>query len=389
MPGRHHLFVPGPTQIPDRILRAMHRPSEDHRARTFPWLVLPLREELAALFGAAPDRVALFPATGTGGWEAALVNTLPVGARLLLPCSGQFATLWGDAAARLGYRVEHWPDLPWGGAPSPERVADALRADAGGEIAAVLLVHNETSTGVTIDLPAITAAIAATGHPALVLVDGVSAIGSLPYRHDAWGVDVALTGSQKGLMLPAGLALLALSPRAVEAIEGPGAPRAYFDLRPLLAQLGDGYFPYTPSIPMLHGLREALAMLHEEGLEQVWTRHRRLAAGVRAAAAAWDLPLVALDPARASDTVSALQVPDGVDARDVIATAHARHDLALGGGLGRLAGRAFRIGHLGDLNEGMVLGALGLVELALADHGVRVEFGSGVAAAQRCWWEGT
>ena len=263
-----------------------------------------------------------------------------------------------------------------------------LRADPERRIGAVLVVHNETSTGVTADLPAIRGAMDESGHPALLMVDGVSSIASLPYHHDAWGVDIALTGSQKGLMLPAGLAILALSPRALEAVHVVNTPRAYFDLRPMLAQSVEGYFPNTPSIPMLHGLRESLAMLFEEGLERVWMRHHRLASGVRAAAAAWDLPLVARDLTCASDSVSALQVPDGIDARDIIASAFNHQDLALGSGLGRLAGKVFRIGHLGDLNEGMLLGALGLVELALADGGVRVEFGHGVSAAQRIWWGG-
>jgi alanine-glyoxylate transaminase/serine-glyoxylate transaminase/serine-pyruvate transaminase len=388
MPGRHHLFVPGPTNIPDRVLRAMHRGSEDHRSRAFPWLVLPLLEEVATLFDTTAGRVALFPATGTGGWEAALTNTLAPGATVLLPCSGQFADLWASSAGHLGHRVERFDDLTWGAPPPPARIAEVLRADAERRISAVLIVHNETSTGVTADLPGIRQAMDEAGHPALLMVDGVSSIASLPYHHDAWGVDVALTGSQKGLMLPAGLAILALSPRALDAVQRVVTPRAYFDLRPMLAQSVEGYFPYTPSIPMLHGLRESLAMLFEEGMDRVWARHHRLATGVRAAATAWDLPLVARDAVCASDSVSALQVPDGIDARDIIASAYTHQDLALGSGLGRLAGKVFRIGHLGDLNEGMLLGALGLVELALADAGMRVEFGHGVAAAQRVWWGG-
>lgn len=388
MPGRHHLFVPGPTTLPARVQRAMQRESEDHRARAFPYLVLPLLEDLARLFDTREGRVAIFPATGTGGWETALLNTLPVGATVLVPCAGHFASLWADLATRLGYRVEHWTDLAWGAAPPVERIASTLANDAERRIAAVLVVHNETSTGTTADLVAVRAAIDASSHPALLMSDGVSAIASLPYHHDAWGVDVALTGSQKGLMMPAGLTLLALSPRALSRVHTAGTPRGYFDLRPMLEQNVDGYFPSTPPLPLLYGLREALAILFEEGLEQVWARHHRLATGVRAAAVAWDLSLVCHDPVAVSDTVSALQVPDEVDARDILETAATRHDLALGGGLGPLAGRAFRIGHLGDLNEGMLLGALGLTEMALADHGVRVEFGAGVAAAQRVWWAG-
>jgi alanine-glyoxylate transaminase/serine-glyoxylate transaminase/serine-pyruvate transaminase len=362
----------------------MHRASEDHRSVAFPELVLPLLDQTRKLFATTTGTVALFPSSGSGGWEAALTNTLPAGSHVLLPCAGQFASLWGDAARRLGYQVTTFADLAWGAPPPPDRIAEALNGDRDRRIAAVLIVHNETSTGVTADLPAIRQAIDSTGHPALLMADGVSAIASLDYLHDAWGVDVAITGSQKGLMLPAGLALLALSQRALDAIDG-GAPRAYFDLRPMLAQNKTGYFPYTPSIPMLYGLRESLTMLFEEGLPEVFARHARLAAGVRAAVAAWKLSICCRDRAAASNTVTTIYTPDGVDASKLIKHAFTHCNLSLGGGLGPLAGRAFRIGHLGDLNEGMLLGALGLVEMALLDAGVKLEPGAGVAAAQRSW----
>jgi len=386
MPGRHHLFVPGPTNIPDRILRAMHRASEDHRSVAFPELVRPLIEETRRLFRTEVGSVALFPASGTGGWEAALTNTLPSGGRVLLPCAGQFAALWGDSARRLGYRVDVLPGVEWGDPPPPDRIEAALAADSGAEIRAVLIVHNETSTGVTADVQAIRAGMDRAGHGALLMVDGVSSIGSLRYRHDEWGVDVAVTGSQKGLMLPAGLALMAFSPKAIAALEH-GSPRAYFDLAPMLAQNKLGFFPYTPSIPMLYGLREALAMLAEEGMQAVITRHARLARGVRAAVAAWPLPICCRDPQAVSNTVTTIMTPAGIDASKLIANAFTRYDLALGAGLGPLAGKAFRIGHVGDLNEGMLLGALGLVEMALADAGVALTPGSGVAAAQQLWRE--
>jgi alanine-glyoxylate transaminase/serine-glyoxylate transaminase/serine-pyruvate transaminase len=388
MPGRHHLFVPGPTNIPDRILRAMHRASEDHRSVAFPELVGPLLNDTKRLFETATGSVALFPASGTGGWDVALTNTLPPGATVLLPCAGQFAALWGDSARRLGYQVEILPGVAWGDAPPADRIGNALSADTTGRIRAVLVVHNETSTGVTADLPAIRAAIDDARHPALLMSDGVSAIASLPYRHDAWGVDVAITGSQKGLMLPAGLALLALSSKAVAAAET-ASPRAYFDLRPMFAQNAQGFFPYTPSIPMLYGLREALSMLFEEGMDSVIERHARLARGVRAAVAAWALPTCCRDPRAASDTVTTILTPDGFDATDLIRRAFTRYNLALGAGLGPLAGKAFRIGHVGDLNEGMLLGGLGLVEMVLLDMGVTLALGSGVAAAQRSWGTGT
>ncbi len=385
MPGRLHLFVPGPTQIPDRVLRAMHRPSDDHRSVQFPQLVLPLLRDTSRLFDAERGRVALFTASGTGGWEAALTNTLPAGSRVLLPCAGHFADLWGDAAARLGYRVERLDSMAWGDPPPADRIGEQLARDAAHEIAAVLVVHNETSTGVTADLPAIRAALDGAGHPALLMSDGVSAIASLPYHHDRWGVDVALTGSQKGLMMPAGLAISAWSPRALERVASNTAPRAYFDLRPMLAQNAEGYFPYTPSIPLLYGLRESLAMLFEEGLEPVWARHRRLAGGVRAAVGAWQLDVCCRDERFASNTVTTVMLPSGIDGKALLAHAFTRYDLALGGGLGPLGGRAFRIGHLGDLNEGMLLGALGLAEMALRDMGVPVRPGSGVAAAEDAW----
>ncbi len=385
MSGRRHLFVPGPTNIPDRILRAMHRPSEDHRAVDFPALVLPLLDDVARLFDTRDGKVALFPATGTGGWDAALVNTVPTGSHLLMTGVGQFADLWCDLAERLGHVVHRLPGLEWGDAPPPALVHEALTADREHGLAAVLVVHNETSTGVTADLPGIRRAMDDAGHPALLMSDGVSAIASLPFHLDAWRVDVALTGSQKGLMLPAGLALLALSPRAMERVDANGAPRGYFDLRPMLASNADGWFPYTPSIPMLHGLREALDMLFEEGLENVWARHHRLADGVRAAVEAWDLQRCCREWRDASNTVTTVMLPPAIDGRALVTHAHRRRQLDLGGGLGPLAGRAFRIGHLGDLNEGMLLGALGLVELSLSDMGARVPFGAGTGAALRAW----
>lgn len=387
MPGRQHLFVPGPTNIPDRILRAMHRASEDHRAADFPDLVLPILSDLARVFDTTEGSVALFPATGTGGWEAALTNVLPRGSTLLMTGVGHFADLWVDLAVRLGFVVRRVDGIEWGDAPPADRIEEILAADGDRALAAVLVVHNETSTGVTADVAAVRRALDDADHPALLLVDGVSSIGSIPYHHDAWRVDVALTGSQKGLMLPAGLAMLALSPRAVGVVEQDLGPRGYFDLRPMLEQNAEGFFPYTPSIPMLHGLRESLTMLLEEGLDAVWARHHRLADGMRAAVDAWDLVRCCRDWRDASDTVTTILTPPGLDAQSLVAHAHRARHLDLGAGLGELAGRAFRIGHLGDLNEGMLLGAIGLVELSLSDLGARVPFGAGATAALRVWTE--
>jgi alanine-glyoxylate transaminase / serine-glyoxylate transaminase / serine-pyruvate transaminase len=362
----------------------MHRASEDHRSVEFPDFVRPLLSDTRALLGAQNGHVLLFPASGSGGWEAALVNTLEPGARVLLPCAGQFANLWADTARRLGFVVDTFADLPWGAVPDPEAVTGHLQRH-GEEIRAVLVVHNETSTGVTADIAAIRAAIDSSGHTPLLMVDGVSSIASLPYAHDQWRVDIGITGSQKGLMLPAGLAVVALSNRASEAAAR-GSRRAYFDFGSMLAQNALGYFPYTPSIPMLYGLREAVDMLNEEGLPQVFARHAHLAAGVRAAVQAWGLSLCCRDVLHVSNTVSTIMMPEGTDGAELIAHAYRRYNIALGAGLGPLAGKAFRIGHLGDLNEGMLLGALGLVEMALHDVGVRVAT-RGVVAAQTYWHE--
>lgn len=387
MPGRHHLFVPGPTNVPDRVLRAMHRAQEDHRSSAFPALTHGLLRDLKPVFGTEAGRPFVFAATGTGMWEAALTNTLAPGDRVLAARFGQFSHLFIDTAERLGLRVDIL-DLEWGEAVDPAAIGAALAADAAHAIRAVLLVHNETATGVTNDVAAIREAIDDARHPALLIVDGVSSIGSLEFRLDAWGVDVAICGSQKGFMMPAGLGLLCLSPRALARIETGAFPRAYFDLRPQILHNDQGYFPYTPPLAHLFGLREALDMIAEEGgMRAVAARHARLAEGVRRAVHAWGLKLCARDPERLSNTVSAIVVPEGKDARHVIDAAFRRWDMALGSGLGRLNGKVFRIGHLGDCNAGMLLGALGLTELALHDAGIAVPYGAGVAAAQRWYHE--
>lgn len=387
MSGRHHLFVPGPSNVPDRVLRAMHRAQEDHRSSAFPELTHGLLADVKPVFGATEGRPFLFASTGTGMWEAALTNTLAPGDRVLGVRFGQFSHLFIDTAERLGFKVDV-VDLEWGEAVDPAVVYRALEADKAGEIKAVLMVHNETATGVTNDLAAIREAMDDTGHEALLLVDGVSSISSLEFRFDEWGVDVAICGSQKGFMMPAGLGLLCVSPRALALIETNKFPRAYFDLRPQILQNDQGYFPYTPPLAHLFGLREALDMIEEEGgMRAVAARHARLAEGVRRAVAAWELRICARDPERMSDTVTAVVVPEGKDARAVIDTAFRRWDLSLGGGLGRLSGKVFRIGHLGDMNELMLLGALGGVELALNESGITVPYGVGVAAAQRWYHE--
>ena len=386
MSGRHQLFVPGPTNVPDRVLRAMHRAQEDHRSSAFPEHTHGLLRDLKPVFGTEAGRPFIFASTGTGMWEAALTNTLAPGDRVLAARFGQFSHLFIDTAERLGFKVDVI-DVEWGEAIEPAQIGAALEADTVHAIKAVLIVHNETATGVTNDLAGIREAIDDAKHPALLIADGVSSIGSLDFQFDEWGVDLAICGSQKGFMMPAGLGMLCVSPKALALVEAGRYPRAYFDLRPQILHNDQGYFPYTPALAHLFGLREALDMIGEQGMPAIAARHARLAEGVRRAVFAWGLTLCARDPERRSNTVTAIMVPDGKDARHVIDAAYRRWDLALGSGLGRLNGRVFRIGHLGDLNPLMLLAALGGTELALHDAGIGVPYGAGVAAAQRWYHE--
>src|SRR3989442_9549260 len=380
MPGRNFLFVPGPTIVPERVLRAMDRAMEDHRSSAFPELASGVLRDLKQVFKTATGQALIFPATGTGGWEAALVNTLSPGDRVLAPRYGQFSHLWIDLAQRHGLSVDII-DVEWGEGAPAERIREILAADQQHEIKGVLVVHNETATGVTSDVGAVREAIDAAGHPALLYVGGVSSIGSIDFRMDDWKVDLAITGSQKGLMLPAGLGIVCASPKALAARDQAKCPRVFFDFGDMLKANATGYFPYTPSLPLLYGLRESLAILSEEGLENVFARHHRLAEGVRAAVRAWGLKLCAKAPKWHSDTVSAIMVPEGFSGADVIDVAFRRYNLALGAGLARVAGKLFRIGHLGDLNELMLLGAIAGAEMAMRDVGIKVEPGTGVAAA--------
>jgi alanine-glyoxylate transaminase/serine-glyoxylate transaminase/serine-pyruvate transaminase len=300
---------------------------------------------------------------------------------VLIARFGQFSHLWGELAKRHGLDVIV-QDEEWGTGANPERIEQALRADKAHEIKGVLVVHNETATGVTSNVAAVRRALDAAKHPALLYVDGVSSIASIDFRFDDWGVDLAITGSQKGLMLPAGLGIVCASKRALAAMKDGNCRHAYFDLGDQIKANANGYFPYTPALPMLHGLREALAILEEEGLENVFARHHRLAKGARAAVKAWGLKLCAKEPKWHSDTVTAIMVPPGFNGADVIDIAYRRYNLALGAGLSQVAGKLFRIGHLGDLNELMLLGAIAGAEMAMRDTGIDVELGSGVAAAQ-------
>jgi alanine-glyoxylate transaminase/serine-glyoxylate transaminase/serine-pyruvate transaminase len=384
MAGRNFLFVPGPTNVPDRVLRAMHRAMEDHRSSDFPGLATSVLEDLKKIFKTTSGQPFIFPASGTGAWEASLSNTLSPGDRVLASRFGMFSHLWIDMAQRLGLDVEVL-DAEWGEGAPVERYREVLAADQGHRIKAVLFTHNETATGVTSDVAGIRQALNEVQHSALLMVDGVSSIASIDFRMDEWGVDLAVTGSQKGLMLPAGLGIVCASQKALSKYDQAKLPRCFFDFGDMRKANATGYFPYTPSLPMLYGLRESIAMLLEEGLENVFARHHRLAEGTRLAVKAWGLELCARAPKWNSDTVTAIMVPSGVNAAEVIDIAYRRYNLALGAGLARMAGRLFRIGHLGDLNELMLLGGIAGAEMAMRDVGMKLTPGSGVAAASEYW----
>lgn len=383
--GRNFLFVPGPTNVPDRVLRAMVIAMEDHLSSSFPQLATGLLRDLKKVFKTTSGQIFIFPSSGTGGWEAALTNTLSPGDKVLASRFGQFSLLWIDMAQRLGYDVEIL-DAEWGEGVPLERTEQALKADKEHKIKAVLACHNETATGVTSDIAGVRKALDAAKHPALLYVDTVSSLASIDFRMDEWGVDLAVSGSQKGFMLPAGLAFLGVSQKALAAMPSAKSKRCYFDLADMIKANATGYFPYTPALPMLYGLRESLNIIEEEGLENIFHRHHHLAEGVRAAILeGWKLKLCAKAPKWYSDTVSAIVVPEGIDAARVIDVAYRRYNLALGAGLSKVAGKVFRIGHLGDLNELMLMGAIAGAEMALLDVGIKVTPGSGVGAASNYW----
>ena len=362
----------------------MHVAMEDHRSSDFPSLTKPLFTDLKKIFKTETGQCFIFPGSGTGGWEAALCNTLSPGDRVLTARFGQFSHLWVDMAERLGLDVQVL-ETEWGEGAPVERIEEALAADTQQRIKAVMVVHNETATGVTTDLPGVRKAMDSTKHPAMLFVDGVSSIAAIDFRMDEWKVDCAVTGSQKALMLPAGLAIVCASPTALAAGERAKLARVFFDFNDMIGANPAGFFPYTPATSLLHGLREALNVLFEEGLDNVFARHHRLAEGTRAAVKGWGLELCARAPKWHSDTVSAVMVPSGFNANEVMDVAYRRYNLALGAGLARMAGKLFRIGHLGDLNELMLLGAIAGAEMAMRDIGMSVAPGSGVAAAEEYW----
>jgi alanine-glyoxylate transaminase/serine-glyoxylate transaminase/serine-pyruvate transaminase len=384
MSGRPFLQIPGPTNIPDRVLRAMDRPVVDHRGPEFAQLTNDVRVGLRRVFGTQDGAPMLYPASGTGATEAALVNALAPGDRVLVFSYGVFSGGMAVIARKFGFEVDVVP-LRWGQAVPADEVERRLKVDSPtNPYRALMIVHNETSTGVTCDIGAIRQAMDAAGHDALLIVDTVSSLACIDFRMDDWRVDIVICGSQKGLMLPPGLGILGVSRRALAlAASHGGSPRHFWDWEPIMRENRIGLFPYSPATLMLFGLREALRMLvDEEGLENVYTRHRYLADAVRAAVAAWGLPMVCEDPATASNTITAVRTPPGVDSNELLKHARERYGLSLGGGIGELSGLAFRIGHLGSLNELEVLGTIGGIELAFTDMGIDVKTGSGLLACQ-------
>ena len=376
--GRHFLQIPGPTNVPDRVLRAMAQPTIDHRGPEFSRLALGIVEQLREVFQ-TKGPIAMYPSSGSGAWEAALVNTLSPGDKVLAFETGQFAMQWHSMAKRLGLDVEVVPS-DWSTGVDPGLLAERLSVDRDHKIQAILVVHNETSTGVTTRLPEVRKAIDGARHPALLLVDTISSLASIDYRQDEWGVDVTVAGSQKGLMLPPGLSFNAVSEKALAAAARARLPKSYWDWEPLLEWNKTGFFPYTPATNLLYGLREGLCMLLEEGLENVFARHHRLAEATRTAVGAWGLKTVCANPKEHSDVLTAIWLPEGHDADALRRLILERFNLSLGTGLGRLKGRVFRIGHLGDLNELMLAGTLCGVEMGLALANVPFSKG-GVAAA--------
>ncbi|HEY0543734.1 MAG TPA: aminotransferase class V-fold PLP-dependent enzyme [Actinoallomurus sp.] len=369
--GRHFLQIPGPTNVPDQVLRAIAAPTIDHRGPEFAALGLHLLEAIKPVFGTTGP-VVIYPASGTGAWEAALVNTLSPGDRVLCFETGHFAALWRNMASGLGLNVDFVPG-DWRHGADPQTVEERLAADTSRSIKAVCVVHNETSTGVTSRVADIRRAIDATGHPALLLVDTISSLGSIDYRHDEWGVDVTVAGSQKGLMLPPGLSFNAVSAKALDASRTAALPKSFWDWKPIIEANKNGFFPYTPATNLLYGLDEALRMLEAEGLPAVFARHARHAEATRVAVRAWGLEVLCADEREYSGSLTAVLMPEDHDADKVREIILERFDMSLGTGLGRLAGRVFRIGHLGHFNDLTLAGTLAGVQMGLQLAGAPIE----------------
>jgi len=381
MSFQNPVFIPGPTNIPEALRKACDMPTIDHRSPLFGQILHPARAGVQEILKSDSAEVFIFPSTGTGGWETALTNCLSAGDKILAARNGMFSHRWIDMCQRHALDVEI-VETPWGEGLPAHRYEEILTADTGHQIKAVLATHNETATGVKSDIAAVRAALDAAGHPALLFVDGVSSIGSMDFRFDEWGVDVAVTGSQKGFMLSAGLAIVGFSDKAMQATKTGTLPRTFFDVHDMAKGYDNNAYPYTPAVGLLNGLNMACDMLLKEGLENVFARHTRIATGVRAAVDAWGLELCAASPEVYSDTVSAIRTPDGFNATDIVTHAAETYGVAFGVGLGEVAGKVFRIGHLGSLTDVMTLSGIATAEMCMADLGLDIKLGSGVAAAQ-------
>ena len=381
MSSQNPVFIPGPTNMPEELRKACFVPTLDHRSPAFGKMFHPAVAGVKRILRMTEGEVFILPSTGTGGWEAAISNTLSPGDTVLAPRFGMFSHRWIDLCQRHGLTVQVI-ETPWGQGAPLAAIEAALRADTGHKIKAVLATHNETATGVRSDIAGIRRAMQASQHPALFLVDGVSSIASMPFDMAGWGVDVAVTGSQKGFMLPAGLAIPGVSPKALAAMQTARLPRTFFDFADQIRTNASGGFPYTPPVGLIAGLARAVEMLEEEGLEAVFARHHRIAEGVRRAIAAWGLQPCAASPDLYSDTVTAVVVPEGKNGTDLVQLAAQKYGVAFGVGLGEVAGKVFRIGHLGMLTDVMMLAGLATAEMCMADLGWDIPLGSGVAAAQ-------
>ena len=381
MSAQNPVFIPGPTNMPEELRKACDIPTLDHRSPAFGRMFRPAVAGVKRVLKMSAGEVFLLPSTGTGGWEAAISNTLSPGDTVLAARFGMFSHRWIDLCQRHGLAVEIL-ETPWGQGAPVARIEAALRADTAHKIKVVLATHNETATGVKSDIAGIRAAMDAAGHPAMLFVDGVSSIASMPFDFDGWGVDIAVAGSQKGFMLPAGLAILGVSPKALAAMDTARLPRCFFDLADQIRSNATGGFPYTPPVGLIAGLSRSIEMLEDEGLEAVYARHHRLAEGVRRAVAAWGMAPCAASPDLYSDTITAVLVPKGCNGTDLVQLAASKYGVAFGVGLGEVAGKVFRMGHLGMLSDVMVLAGLATAEMCMADLGWPVRLGTGVAAAQ-------
>lgn len=381
MSFQNPVFIPGPTNMPEVLRKAIDMPTLDHRSSLFGEILHPALNGVKKVIKSKNAEIFVFPSTGTGGWETALTNTLSAGDKVLAARNGMFSHRWIDMCQRHKLDVQI-VETPWGDGLPADHYEEILTADKAHEIKVVLATHNETATGVRSNIAAVRKTLDAAGHPAMLFVDGVSSIGSMDFRMDEWGVDVAVAGSQKGFMLPAGLAIVGFSPKAMAALETGTLPRTFFDVRDMGKGYANNAYPYTPAVGMLNGLKMATEMLLDEGLENVFARHHRIASGVRAAVDAWGLSLCANSADLYSDTVSAIRTPDGFNATDIVTHAADKYGVAFGVGLGEVAGKVFRIGHLGSLTDVMTLSGIATAEMCMVDLGLGIKLGSGVAAAQ-------